>query len=69
MAGPVNASGRSAKHDLRAMADAVSYVVKNGVDRYFMGAQNTRIRTANVLIGIHPAPAQQLDDMHRAVLS
>jgi hypothetical protein len=31
----VNASGRPVKHDLRAMVDAVFYVVKNGVARYF----------------------------------
>jgi hypothetical protein len=40
------------------MADAVFYMLKDGVARYFVGAQNTRIWTANILIGIHPAPAQ-----------
>jgi transposase len=32
MAGLVKASGRPVEHDLRAMVDAVFYVVKNGVE-------------------------------------
>ena len=43
MTGLVNASGRPVKHALRAMVDAVFYVIKNGLARYFMSAQNTRI--------------------------